>query len=259
MLTYLSSGSRCYGDRPIRVYARQFWELQGVLSGSIAPTFPAASGWLERPSADSMWIFPPGLEHGWTGPPGSEAEIAVFHFDSITESAAAFIRKQGYLRVPLDPDAVGKIRRAVAELETLRSGADPLALLKFEAAGLELTILALETLNPVLTAPLLDRAELAASGALAWYSEHLGERPSIAQAARTANCSESHFRRLFLKARGIPPARAFEELRIARAKELLTRGDSSVKEVAAACGYESQSCFSRAFKRATGRPPRNPA
>jgi cysteine sulfinate desulfinase/cysteine desulfurase-like protein len=54
-------------------------------------------------------------------------------------------------------------------------------------------------------------------------------------------------------------ARAFEELRIERAKELLGRGDSSVKEVAAACGYESQSCFSRAFKRATGRPPRDSA
>lgn len=257
MLTYLSSGLRRYGDRPIRIYARPFWEFQAVLSGAIAPTFSGSDGENGPPASSSMWIFPPGLEHGWTGIPGAGAEIAVFHFDAITESAAAFIRKRAFLRVQLPPEKIALIRESADASAKLRTGDDPLALLKFEAVALDLTILALGTLNPALTAPLLDRAELVASGALAWYSEHLSENPSIAQAARKANCSESHFRRLFLSARGIPPAQAFEELRMERARVLLRRGDSSVKEVAAACGYESQSCFSRAFKRVSGRSPRD--
>jgi AraC-like DNA-binding protein len=256
MLTYLSAGQRRYGDHPIRIYARQFWEFEAVLSGAIAPTFPPGSAERPQPAERSLWIFPPGVEHGWTGIPGAGSEIAVFHFDSINESAAALIRKRGYLRATLAPDRLERVRAAAEALGQIRTGADTLALLKSEAAALELTVMALETLDPAATAPLLDRAELAASGAVAWYSEHMADNPSIAQVARTVNCSESHFRRLFQRARGIPPAQAFEELRADRARELLRRGDSSVKEIAAACGYESQSCFSRAFKRITGRPPR---
>jgi AraC-like DNA-binding protein len=258
MLTYLSGGTRRYGEAPVRIYARPYWEFQAVHSGAIAPTFPdPGSGDAESPAERALWVFPPGAEHGWTGRPGKPATISVFHFDALAEPAASFIRRQGHLRVGLDGPALERVAALETELAALRSGGDSLAVLKFEAACLELAILALGALGPARTAPLLDRAELAAAGASAWYSEHMAERPGLEEVARAMNCSVSHFRRLYRRARGEAPAAAFEALRTARARELLRRGDVPVKEVAALCGYEDQGSFSRAFRRAAGTTPRD--
>lgn len=276
MLAYLSGGTRRYGEQPIRIYGRPYWEFQAVVAGAIAPTFPegpheaappeaagpaSAQGPADRRGGpafhtECLWVFPPGLEHGWTGPAGTEAEVAVFHFDAVAEPAASFLRREGLLRVSPGPAALERIARLRRELEGVRDGRDPLALLKFDAACLELSIIALEALGPARTAVLQDRPEIVAAGAEAWYSEHMAEDPSVAEVARRMNCSESHFRRLFQRSRGRSPQDAFAALRLERAAALLARGGLSIKEIAALCGYGTQSCFSRAFKRATGKAPR---
>jgi AraC family transcriptional regulator, alkane utilization regulator len=43
--------------------------------------------------------------------------------------------------------------------------------------------------------------------------------------------------------------------RIQLAKQMLRDGDSSVAEIAARVGYESEAAFNRAFKRNAGSPP----
>lgn len=275
MLAYLSGGMRRYGEQPIRIYGRPYWEFQAVLGGAIAPTFPPGPYAIAPPeaampnashspaerrcgcafNAESLWVFPPGLEHGWTGPDGTEAEVAVFHFDAVAEPAASFFRREGLLRVSPGPTALERIAHLRRELEDVRDGRDPLALLKFDAACLELSIIALEALGPARTAVLQDRPEIVAAGAEAWYSEHMEEDPSVAEVARRMNCSESHFRRLFQRSRGRSPQDAFAALRLERASALLERGGLSIKEIAVLCGYGTQSCFSRAFKRATGKAP----
>lgn len=255
MLTYLGAGERRYGEEGIRMYARPYWEFQAVHSGSIFPTIPGASPQPDENKEPTLWVFPPGHVHGWSAARHSVSAISVFHFDSISESASSFIRKAGILKVAPKKKDMERIARLAEEMAHIRNGEDTLAFFKFEKACLELTIIALEALGPVSTAPLLDRAELAASGALAWYSEHMGESPSIEMAASKMNCSVSHFRRLFIKARSEAPKTAFAELRLNRARELLRRGNVSIKEISALCGYESQSCFSRSFKKATGLPP----
>jgi AraC-like DNA-binding protein len=143
-----------------------------------------------------------------------------------------------------------------AEMAGGPRGGDPLTLLKADKAALELLLIVLGTLSPLELAPLVNRAEYAAAVAAAWYSEHLADGPSLAEVARAVACSESHFRRLFHQARGISPMQAFERIRMERAQALLLQGDNSIKEIAAACGYGSQSCFSRAYKRWSGQAPR---
>ncbi len=260
MLTYLGSGERRYGENPIRVYGRGAWEFEAVLEGEIRPIFPGEArdpaGAAEQLRENSLWIFPPALEHGWTGRPGAAAEIAVFHFDTLAEPAAAFLRRRGFIVARLDDVAKSLIRNLVSELSELRAGDDPLYPLKAEKAAIELSLIVLGDLSAAELVPLVDRAEYAASVATAWYSEHLAEGATLADAARAANCSESHFRRLFHRARGVSPLEAFERLRMERATVMLRRGDASIKEIAAACGYESQSCFSRAYRRNTGCSPR---
>lgn len=256
MLTYLGVGLRRYGERPVPVFGRPAWEFQAALSGSIAPAFASHSRLDARPQERTLWVFAPGLEHGWTAGQGSEAEIAVFHFESISEPASTFLKRRGVLAVPLGDRALGAVRALSLELADLRGGSDPLALLKFERASVELSLLALEALPPSETSVLIDRPLLVTASALAWYSEHLAERPLLSDVARVAGCSESHLRRLFVAARGVSPQAAFEELRISRARDMIRSGAASMKEVAEACGYDSPSSFSRAFSRIEGRPPR---
>jgi AraC-like DNA-binding protein len=257
MLTYLGVGPRSYGERPVPVFGRSAWEFQAALSGAIAPAFAAASRLNGGPRERTLWVFPPGFEHGWTARPGESAEIAVFHFESISEPASAFIKKRGFLAVHLEENALLTIRALSEELAALRGGEDPLALLKFERAAVGLSLMALEALPVSETSVLLDRAELVATSSLAWYSEHLSERPRLTDVAHAVGCSESHLRRLFVAALGTSPQHAFEKLRISRARDMIRAGSASMKEIAEACGYDSASSFSRAFSRREGRPPRD--
>jgi AraC-like DNA-binding protein len=271
MLTYLGRGTRRYGEKPVRVYARRYWEFEAVLSGEIAPVFarprkidprnpgyPGAEAETLRPR--TLWVFPPGLEHGWTGGSGEDAEVAVFHFDTLPEPAATLVRRRTCIAVSLDDASAAAIQALAGGLSVDIAngprGGDPLTLLKADKAALELLLIVLGTLSPLELAPLVNRAEYAAAVAAAWYSEHLAEVPSLAEVARAVACSESHFRRLFHQARGVSPMQAFERIRMERAQAMLLQRSGSIKEIAAACGYGSQSCFSRAYKRWSGQAPR---
>jgi AraC family transcriptional regulator len=120
----------------------------------------------------------------------------------------------------------------------------------------EICLLALDKLPARGLAAAADRDLCLVESARAWFSEHLAEAPGLRAVADSVNCSPSHLRRLFVKVAGKPPHQALEELRLERARELLLEGGYSLKEIAGAGGYESQGCFSRAFKSALGSPPR---
>lgn len=256
MLNYLGTGFRRYDVAPVRVYARGYWEFEAVLSGSIAPTFPRGGEENHPCRASCLWVFPPGVEHGWTGERGSAAEVAVFHFDLLGEPTASFIRKRGYLAVDLDAAARASIAEEARTAAEDRGKIDPLASLKADKIAAVLALIALSALSAAELAPLLNRAEYAAALADAWYSEHMAESPCLADAARAAACSPSHFRRLYRHARGSSPKEAFNRVRLERAHAMLRNGEGSIKEIAAACGYESQSCFSRAYRKWAGKAPR---
>jgi AraC-like DNA-binding protein len=70
----------------------------------------------------------------------------------------------------------------------------------------------------------------------------------IATLAAQANVSPSHFFALFKQRIGCPPMDYFTKLRMGEACRLLDSTDASVKEVAAALGYDDPLYFSRVFK-----------
>ena len=64
-----------------------------------------------------------------------------------------------------------------------------------------------------------------------------------------------HFARTFKQSEGATPHTFVLERRLARARELLTRTDLSLSEVAFAVGFADQSHFTRRFRQMVGVSP----
>jgi AraC family transcriptional regulator len=78
---------------------------------------------------------------------------------------------------------------------------------------------------------------------------------AIDDLARTARMSRYHFSRRFRAATGRSPYQYVQEVRVARAAELLRRGRAGVTEVAFAVGFSDPSRFARAFRARFGATP----
>ena len=85
--------------------------------------------------------------------------------------------------------------------------------------------------------------------------EALESNLTIQQVADEMGVSYSNFRKLFKEHTGISPAIYQQDLRLQRAKELLSTTAMSVKEIAYRLNFESPDYFSAKFKIKTGRRP----
>ena len=85
--------------------------------------------------------------------------------------------------------------------------------------------------------------------------ESLESNLTIQQIAMDLGIGYSNFRKLFKEYTGIAPAMYQQELRLQRAKELLSTTNLSIKEIAYRLNFESPDYFSSKFKIKTGRKP----
>lgn len=85
--------------------------------------------------------------------------------------------------------------------------------------------------------------------------EELESSLTIQQIAQDLGVSYSNFRKLFKEYTGISPALYQQDLKLQRAKELLSTTNLSIKEIAYQLNFESPDYFSAKFKIKTGRKP----
>jgi transcriptional regulator GlxA family with amidase domain len=88
-----------------------------------------------------------------------------------------------------------------------------------------------------------------------YVESHLRGNLSLETLAATSGLSMYHFLREFKQSQGVTPHHYLVQRRIERARELLTRTDLSVSEIAFACGFSDQSHFGRRFRELVGVPP----
>jgi AraC-like DNA-binding protein len=87
--------------------------------------------------------------------------------------------------------------------------------------------------------------------------EHFAEPTfTVVHLATALGMSVSHFSRTYQRETGRSPGDALRMRRLEEARDLLTAGNYSVKEVAYAAGYSSPISFSSAFRQEFGRSPR---
>ena len=94
------------------------------------------------------------------------------------------------------------------------------------------------------------------AGVLHGIHTHPGHPWSLVALACEAGLSRSSFAERFARVIGVPPLTYVLHWRIAVARDLLARGETTVAEAAHAVGYESASGFSTAFSRETGQSPK---
>lgn len=85
--------------------------------------------------------------------------------------------------------------------------------------------------------------------------ESLESSISIQAIAEELGIGYSNFRKLFKEYTGIAPAMYQQELRLQRAKEMLSTTNLSIKEIAYRLNFDSPDYFSAKFKIKTGRKP----
>ncbi|RMD64829.1 MAG: helix-turn-helix domain-containing protein, partial [Alphaproteobacteria bacterium] len=91
---------------------------------------------------------------------------------------------------------------------------------------------------------------------VALMEENLEEPLSRVELARRVGISTRQLERLFRKYLHRTPTRYYLELRLERARALLTQTTMSVLDVALACGFVSASHFSKCYRELFNRTPR---
>ena len=100
----------------------------------------------------------------------------------------------------------------------------------------------------------IGKEPLAVTRAREYLEAYHAEPVTLAQLASIANLSPFHFLRVFRAELGLPPHAYLTQVRVARAKTLLSQG-MPIPQVALETGFVDQSHLTRHFKRLVGVPP----
>ena len=130
-------------------------------------------------------------------------------------------------------------------------------MLCYEHALMELSVMIHEASYALSPQPEKSNPRDCVQRALSWYSQHMQENPNLPDICKAVHVSPAHLRRLFHESLQMSPKQMFDQIRFQRAMKLLSDTDTKLSTIAASCGFEDQSAFSRAFKNRFKCSPRN--
>ena len=93
------------------------------------------------------------------------------------------------------------------------------------------------------------------SPAINYIEENYSSEMTNQQLAELCHISEEHFRKQFKKTYGTPPGQYIINLRIEKAKQLLSEGVFKISAVSEKCGFSNPYHFCRLFRQKTGFTP----
>jgi YesN/AraC family two-component response regulator len=88
-----------------------------------------------------------------------------------------------------------------------------------------------------------------------WTRIHAEEPVTVTDLAQKFNYNKDYISRLFKQNTGMRPLEFIHSIRINKAKELISRTDMSIKQVAAEAGYTDEKYFMRLFKKMVNMTP----
>jgi AraC family transcriptional activator of mtrCDE len=159
---------------------------------------------------------------------------------------------------PSDGPDAARMRRLIAaivdEIESARAGVNAIA--TDLASALFIMVVRVHLEREHAGNGLLGLlAHRQAGRALVAMLEDLGRAWTLDTLAARANASRASLVRMFRKLVHRPPLEFLSELRLELARRKLTTSSLPLGDIAAEIGYQSESAFSRAFRRRFGMPP----
>jgi AraC family transcriptional regulator len=111
--------------------------------------------------------------------------------------------------------------------------------------------------------PASSRQNATRSGLLGWQvrrvrdhiEAHIGAQIRVADLSALARRSEAHFARAFKRSFGQTPHSYLMGRRLQQASHLMLAGDTSISDIAAACGFSDQAHLCNYFRRRYGKTP----
>ncbi|THF74071.1 response regulator [Cohnella fermenti] len=100
-----------------------------------------------------------------------------------------------------------------------------------------------------------ERADRAIDRICRYIQENLGRDLSLVRLAELNHFNPTYLSRFFKQEKGLNLSEYIDQCRIRKAMELLKDGETKVREVSVAVGYESAHSFTRFFKKTTGMTP----
>ena len=91
--------------------------------------------------------------------------------------------------------------------------------------------------------------------AIIQMERNLEDPLSMGEIARASGLSLRTLERLFRRHTGVSPVRYYQDVRLDRARGMITQTEMSVMEISVACGFSSPDYFSRIYKRRFGLTP----
>jgi len=101
----------------------------------------------------------------------------------------------------------------------------------------------------------LDQQDCGISKAIAWLKDRFDRPVKVEELAQATNMSVSSLHHRFKAVTTMGPMQYQKQLRLQAARTLLLNGDIDASTAAYKVGYESQSQFSREYRRLFGAPP----
>ena len=248
-LLYLAWGRRYYGRHPIPLRLHHGWTCIVVTSGN--PVFLVADR-RHRTAKGSVIVAGPDVPYGWQDRRTAASSHLAWIWSQPLPMRDRIAPRTCWLRMAESSllseleDLHVRTRREIQRPDDF----SPEALAAIKA----------------LLGATLSRCGLAsrASGtgdqqrlwlAEQWMQRHLDIRAPAAALADYLGLSAMGLHRLFRQSTGLSPGRAFLEIKMRAAEAMLSRGKSSVKEVALGLGYRHPGDFTRAFAKFHGHSP----
>lgn len=216
-------------------------------------------GWIEvdgrepaRVGAGAVVVIPAGIPHRYRADSNDPWSIWWMHVQGQDADQLVSIIVGDELDPILRPGDVysvaASIEEAVMALE--RDDTEPMLFIAAGAAWRTLSQLASERLRG--PAHSSDRIQVVQD----FLRTHLVSSFTVAELAKLAGLSVSHFSVLFKASAGIGVVAYVNRLRCARAGELLITTETSIADIAASVGYGDAFYFSRQFRALNGLSPR---
>lgn len=227
-------------------------------------------------SAGTVFFVRPGVRFEFEAAVGTSFHMLNVHFDPVELDDSALVQapypRAGETRLLEDADIIGADADGIdsipwyvrvqnptefewqfARMHACNGLQDAASRLVRRSAMLDILALVYRSASGADFGGPAPRPDMA--DAMRYIQEHFCEPIRLSDMADAACLSPSHFSAIFKSAYGVSPQKLVITMRVEKAKGDLTMTSAPVKEIAAACGFDSIHHFTRTFTQYTGVPP----